>query len=136
MKYSPRFPELEGLIYNPSEYARVVKTIGDIEDLTEVDFKSILPPQLVMSVTIMGSTTKGKKLPKEEHDVVMQAVDDVITMSNYKRVCDGDGDGYVLDHGRFRSFQNDDFGAKFDVSCWIQCRCTDDNKNGWFIVVS
>ena len=45
-KYRPRFPELESLVINPLDYARVVIAIGNQEDMTLVrrHVKNVPPP--------------------------------------------------------------------------------------------
>lgn len=42
-KYRLKFPELESLVHNPVEYARVVARIGNEADLTTVDLDDLMP---------------------------------------------------------------------------------------------
>jgi hypothetical protein len=46
--YAPKFPELESLILNPVDYARVVLRIGNEMDITQVDLSGILPNATIM----------------------------------------------------------------------------------------
>ena len=46
-KYRMKFPELELLVQNPTDYARVVKVIGNEMDLTLVNLDEILPLSLI-----------------------------------------------------------------------------------------
>lgn len=60
--YNKKFPELTSLIPNKIDYIRAVQRIGNQMDLTEVDLSDILSNQLVMIVTVAGSTTEGHSL--------------------------------------------------------------------------
>ena len=59
--YARRFPELESLIPNPLDYARVV-LCGTETDLTQVDPR-IPPSASIMVVTVTASMTAGQPLP-------------------------------------------------------------------------
>ncbi|KAJ2493162.1 U4/U6-U5 snRNP complex subunit prp31 [Coemansia sp. RSA 2050] len=64
--YKIRFPELETLVRNPVEYARAVKAIGSLVDITKAKLESILPNATCMVVIVTGSTTTGRPLTNEE----------------------------------------------------------------------
>ena len=49
------FPELDSLILNPLDYARVVLKLGNEIELTEVDLTGILPSATIMVVTVTAS---------------------------------------------------------------------------------
>eukprot|EP01114_Cavostelium_apophysatum_P017500 TRINITY_DN5215_c0_g1_i1.p1 TRINITY_DN5215_c0_g1~~TRINITY_DN5215_c0_g1_i1.p1 ORF type:complete len:485 (-),score=145.89 TRINITY_DN5215_c0_g1_i1:26-1480(-) len=70
--YAKKFPELESLVLNPLDYARVVVRIGNEMDLTKVDFADILPSATVMVVTVAATTTSGSALPSEDLDRVRE----------------------------------------------------------------
>lgn len=72
-KYRLRFPELESLVHNPIEYARVVTAIGNETDLTLVDLDHVLPPAAVMVITVTATTTTGKPLSQDDMAMVMDA---------------------------------------------------------------
>eukprot|EP00965_Chrysotila_dentata_P252061 6210457-Pleurochrysis_carterae.AAC.1 len=61
-EYAKRFPELESLILNPLDYARVVLKLGNETDLTQVDLTGILPSATIMVVTVTASTTVGEQI--------------------------------------------------------------------------
>lgn len=63
--YSPAFPELESLILNPLDYARVASLAVKHEDLSEIDFRPILPSAVVITVQVTASSTAGRPLPPE-----------------------------------------------------------------------
>ncbi|KAL4425922.1 hypothetical protein ABPG75_009938 [Micractinium tetrahymenae] len=65
-RYKTKFPELESLVHNPLDYARVVQAIGNEMDVTLVDLDRLLPPATVMVVTVTATTTSGKPLSEEE----------------------------------------------------------------------
>ncbi|KAL0723531.1 LOW QUALITY PROTEIN: hypothetical protein Bca4012_038130 [Brassica carinata] len=69
-KYRLRFPELESLVHHATEYARIVKQIGDEKDLTLVPLK-------LVSVLLTASTTKGKPLPEDVLQKTLEACDRV-----------------------------------------------------------
>lgn len=60
-----KFPELESLVHQAVDYARVVERIGNEMDLTLVNLDDILPAATVMVVTVTGTTTSGKPLSPE-----------------------------------------------------------------------
>ena len=71
--YAKRFPELESLIPNPLDYARVVLKLGNETDLTQVDLTGILPSASIMVVTVTASTTAGTALPEAALQKVQDA---------------------------------------------------------------
>lgn len=60
--YSPAFPELESLILNPLDYARVAALAVKHDDLSGVDFRPILPSAVVITVQVTASSTAGVPL--------------------------------------------------------------------------
>ena len=54
--YARRFPELDSLIPNPLDYARVVLKLGNEIELSEVDLTGILP-----SASRMPSASSGRR---------------------------------------------------------------------------
>ncbi|RYP91651.1 hypothetical protein DL770_002277 [Monosporascus sp. CRB-9-2] len=97
--YSARFPELEMLIQNPIEYAKVVAIIGNgpmdsdtIKALqTSTDnpvgesLKSVLDGPSLMVVTVESTTTKGHELSREELDRILRACHMIIAMDKAKK---------------------------------------------------
>ncbi|KAI9500129.1 hypothetical protein BX070DRAFT_196430 [Coemansia spiralis] len=82
--YNQRFPELETLVRNPTDYARAVKAIGDAADITKVEFDGILPNATSMVVTVTGSTTIGRLLSKEEMKRVQEACSCLLDLASAK----------------------------------------------------
>jgi len=80
-EYAKRFPELESLILNPLDYARVVLKLSNEEDLTQVDLTGILPSATVMVVTVTASTTVGTQLPAQTMAAVTDYCEQVLTLS-------------------------------------------------------
>jgi U4/U6 small nuclear ribonucleoprotein PRP31 len=97
--YSLRFPELETLVNNPLDYAKVVTIIGNgpmdgdsIKALqTSKDnrlgatLRSVLDGPSVMIVTVEATTTKGREMTKEELDRVMRACDMTLALDRAKK---------------------------------------------------
>eukprot|EP00967_Tisochrysis_lutea_P134786 scaffold238513_cov31-Tisochrysis_lutea.AAC.1 len=83
--YAKRFPELESLILNPLDYARVVLKIGNEADLTQVDLTGILPSATIMVVTVTASTTIGTELPPQILASVTARCEEVLALSDNKQ---------------------------------------------------
>lgn len=65
--YRPGFPELETLIVNEMDYARVVTLAYQQHgDYSKIDLRSILPSASVITVQITASSTAGRKLTPHE----------------------------------------------------------------------
>jgi U4/U6 small nuclear ribonucleoprotein PRP31 len=60
--YRQKFSELESILMNPVEYAKVVLRIGNEMDLMKVSLKDILPNALVMMITVTATTVSGSPL--------------------------------------------------------------------------
>lgn len=82
--YAPKFPELESLVPNALDYARVVERIGNETDMTLVDLASLLPSATVMSVSVTGSTTSGKPLPPDALEICMEACKELFDLEKDK----------------------------------------------------
>lgn len=65
--YGHRFPELETVILNGIDYARVVIHAGEALDFSTIDFSSILPAGSVITVQVTAATTKGAALSSAQH---------------------------------------------------------------------
>ncbi|CAH8353855.1 unnamed protein product [Eruca vesicaria subsp. sativa] len=78
-KYRVRFPELESFVHHATEYASVVKQIGDEKDLTLVSLKGI-EAKTVVSVLLTASSTKGKPLPEDTLRKTLEACDRVLDL--------------------------------------------------------
>jgi len=83
--YQKRFPELESLVLNPLDYARVVKKIGNQSNLTAVDLSGILPAATIMVVTVTASHTTGVVLSDKEINTVLQACDEALALDEMKK---------------------------------------------------
>lgn len=98
--YSVRFPELETLITNPLEYAKVVAILGngpmDSENIKSlqlstnnplgVTLKSVLDGPSLMIVTVEATTSKGQAMPQDQLQRVVQACEMVIALDRGKRI--------------------------------------------------
>ncbi|RDW94530.1 hypothetical protein BP5796_00293 [Coleophoma crateriformis] len=97
--YSVRFPELETLVQNPLDYAKVVTIIGngpmDHENIKALQtstnnplgatLKSILPGPSVMTVTVEATTTKGREMSSSELERVMRACKMTLALDKAKK---------------------------------------------------
>ncbi|KAL2258370.1 hypothetical protein VTK26DRAFT_8336 [Humicola hyalothermophila] len=97
--YSVRFPELETLITNPVEYAKVVAILGngpfDAESIKTlqlstdnplgVTLKSVLDGPSLMIVTVEATTSKGQPMSPEQLQRVIQACEMVIALDKAKK---------------------------------------------------
>ncbi|KAI1175406.1 hypothetical protein F4777DRAFT_333724 [Nemania sp. FL0916] len=97
--YSARFPELETLIQNPIEYAKVVAILGNgpmdsdsiraIQDSTNnplgESLKSVLDGPSLMVVTVEATTSKGHEITSEELERILRACHMMIKMDRAKK---------------------------------------------------
>lgn len=75
--YHPKFPELEDLISDTLQYRAAVLAIGNEMDLTLVndELNEVLTSNQILTVTVAGSTTAGRKLNDAEMDAVKDAAE-------------------------------------------------------------
>lgn len=73
-------------VQHPTDYARVVKQIGNEMDLTHVDLEGLLPSATIMVVTVTATTTSGKKLSEEDLTKTMEACDCALQLDEDKRM--------------------------------------------------
>ncbi|KAI2629379.1 hypothetical protein GGS21DRAFT_492312 [Xylaria nigripes] len=97
--YSTRFPELETLIQNPIEYAKVVAILGNgpmdsdsiraIQDSPDnplgESLKSVLDGPSLMVVTVEATTSKGHEITLEELERILRACHMMIKMDKAKK---------------------------------------------------
>ncbi|KAI6047333.1 hypothetical protein EDC04DRAFT_2864426 [Pisolithus marmoratus] len=79
--YAPKFPELEQLIPDPTQYIRAVRILENneeilrLQDPTKVDLSGVLPPAVIMSVLITATTSSGQPLTEAQWIAVEKACD-------------------------------------------------------------
>lgn len=97
--YSIRFPELETLVGNPLDYAKVVTIIGngpmDGESMKKlqtsrenplgVPLRTVLDGPSMMVVTVEATTTKGREMTPVELERVMRACEMTLALDRAKR---------------------------------------------------
>jgi U4/U6 small nuclear ribonucleoprotein PRP31 len=97
--YSIRFPELETLVGNPLDYAKVVTIIGNgpmdgenlkvLESLRDVrvgaSLREVLGGTTVMIVTVEAAITKGRKMTSVELERVMRACEMTLALDKAKK---------------------------------------------------
>ncbi|TGJ78823.1 hypothetical protein E0Z10_g9942 [Xylaria hypoxylon] len=97
--YSARFPELETLIQNPIEYAKVVAILGngpmDSDSIRGIQnstnnplgetLKSVLDGPSLMVVTVEATTSKGHEITQEELERILRACHMMIKMDKAKK---------------------------------------------------
>ncbi|ROT37013.1 Nop domain-containing protein [Sodiomyces alkalinus F11] len=97
--YSIRFPELETLITNPLEYAKVVAILGngpfDSESIKALQhstdnplkstLRSVLDGPSLMIVTVEATTSKGRAMTPEELARVLRACEMIISLDKAKK---------------------------------------------------
>jgi len=64
--YSPKFPELEQLVTDPVMFIKVVRTLGNSEQLNKAELSTVVPPAISMSIAIAASTPSGKPLERAQ----------------------------------------------------------------------
>jgi U4/U6 small nuclear ribonucleoprotein PRP31 len=97
--YSVRFPELETLVTNPLDYAKVVTIIGNgpmdgesIKTLQQskgnllgATLRSVLDGPSLMIVTVEATTTKGREMTPAELEGVMRACEMTLALDKAKK---------------------------------------------------
>jgi U4/U6 small nuclear ribonucleoprotein PRP31 len=97
--YSVRFPELETLVTNPLDYAKVVTIIGngpmDQESIKALQnskdnplgatLRSVLDGPSLMIVTVEATTTKGREMTPAELERVMRACEMTLALDRAKK---------------------------------------------------
>ena len=77
--FQARFPELESIVLNPVDYARVVQAIGNSERVDHLSAKlGWLSSTAVMSVTVAFSASPGSTLPRKELLEVERACEEIV----------------------------------------------------------
>ncbi|KAJ0404719.1 hypothetical protein P43SY_006289 [Pythium insidiosum] len=84
--YAKRFPELDTLVPNALDYARVVQAIGNEMDMTLVDLSQLLPSAAVISISVTGSATSGKPLTPEDLQICLDACAELLSLSDDKQM--------------------------------------------------
>ena len=97
--YSIRFPELETLVGNPLDYAKVVTIVGngpmDGESMKALQtskdnplgatLRSVLDGPTVMIVTVEATTTKGREMTPAELERVLRACEMTLALDKAKK---------------------------------------------------
>lgn len=82
--YAPNFPELETLIFNPLDYARVAKLAANEEDLRRIDLRRVLPSGTVITVQVTAASSARQTLNQKELNKVYQLCDALISLDASK----------------------------------------------------
>lgn len=95
--YAKKFAELETMVMNPVEYARVIKAIGTStvrdhtdahvgthsrQDITKVNLAGILPPATILIVNVTATTLASKTLPEADQAKCFEACDEIIGLDD------------------------------------------------------
>ncbi|KAH6659897.1 Prp31 C terminal domain-containing protein [Truncatella angustata] len=97
--YSARFPELETLIQNPIQYAKVVAILGNgpmdsssikaLQDSTDnvigEPLKHVLEKASLMTVTLEATRSQGQNLGRDELDRIFRACQMIVSMDKAKK---------------------------------------------------
>lgn len=97
--YSVRFPELETLVANPLEYAKVVAILGNgpfdqekikelqasTANILEVSLKSVLDGPSLMIVTLEATRSNGREMSQDELGRVIRACKMVVDLDKAKK---------------------------------------------------
>lgn len=97
--YSVRFPELETLVANPLEYAKVVAILGNgpfdqenikklqtnTDNILEASLKSVLDGPSLMIITLEATRSNGREMSPDELARVMRACKMVIDLDKAKK---------------------------------------------------
>eukprot|EP01101_Sappina_pedata_P008516 TRINITY_DN4742_c0_g1_i1.p1 TRINITY_DN4742_c0_g1~~TRINITY_DN4742_c0_g1_i1.p1 ORF type:complete len:578 (+),score=225.47 TRINITY_DN4742_c0_g1_i1:32-1765(+) len=76
--YSKKYPELEKFVINPSEYVRVVKAIGNSDDLKQVNLQDVLQSATFFMVLTM--TPEPTPLSEEDLERINKGCDELVEL--------------------------------------------------------
>jgi len=79
-RYSKKFPELDSLVPNPLDYARVVQAMRNEMEMANINLGGILPSATIMVVSVTGSTTNGTALEEEDMETTLEACDEMLKL--------------------------------------------------------
>ncbi|KAL6542496.1 hypothetical protein OROMI_024098 [Orobanche minor] len=79
-KYRSKFPELESLVHDPIDYARLVKKIGNGTDLSLVDLQGLVAPAILIAVSVTATSTGKRPLSEQELQETIDACDRVVAL--------------------------------------------------------
>lgn len=85
-KYQKRFPELDSLVMNETDYIRAVLELGNDLDQAKYNetLQQILTQATIMIVTVTASTTQGQLLTQQELDRINEACKMAIDLIQFK----------------------------------------------------
>lgn len=85
--YATKLQELEQLVQNPLDYAKVVKIIGNETDMTlvESELLGLVPQTTILTISVTATTTVGKPLPPDELQRAFDGCDAIIELEEGKR---------------------------------------------------
>ena len=84
--YSKRFPELETTNLSPVQYARSVLKLGNDTELRQANLSDILPPSLVLIISMSATITSGKPLSEAQFDKAVGYCQDLLALEEAKMV--------------------------------------------------
>lgn len=93
--YTKRFPELESINLSPTDYAKVVLAIGTATEIAKVDLSSILPPAILLVVTMSATTSSGVLLGADGYLMCHQIAKTLLEMIEAKRALMGFVEGMM-----------------------------------------
>ena len=83
--YSIRFPELEQIITNPLDYAKIVQRIGDEKDISKINFEGIVASHTLMVLKIATTSTKGVPLTSQQYLSVNTLISAVVYLEEAQK---------------------------------------------------
>ncbi|GAA0185821.1 RNA splicing factor [Lithospermum erythrorhizon] len=84
-KYRLKFPELESLVEDPIDFARVVNKLRNQTDPTLVGLEGLVPSAIIMVISITATTTAGKPLPENVLEKTVEACDRALVLDATKK---------------------------------------------------
>jgi U4/U6 small nuclear ribonucleoprotein PRP31 len=85
--YSIRFPELESLVQNPTQYVRAVGVVGNgpMESINQAALREILDGSLALAVRLEATRTSGRPMTEAETEATRRYVDMALHLDGAKR---------------------------------------------------
>ncbi|KAH7830917.1 U4/U6 small nuclear ribonucleoprotein PRP31 [Monocercomonoides exilis] len=83
--YHPKFPELDGIVTNPFDYAKVCKAIGNSTTFEISQLNLVIPPQVAMSLKLTSSLSSSP-LQQSIFEEVIEGCDRILELESLRSI--------------------------------------------------
>lgn len=84
--YRSRFPELESLVQNPIEYAKIIQKVGNEKYISQVELAKVLTSSNLMVIAVTAIASNGEPLTEDNLNKVMEGSQIVLKLDSNKEL--------------------------------------------------